>query len=465
MSPLLKTLSLAIVALITSAGAAYFYPWVNNETKSSDIGEPLFKDYEPTTIRRIKLERFDAKTGKLVAVVARRKGEQWLLPDKENFVATNARHIAEVTNSLLQREVLEETTNRETDHSQFGVVDPALHKSTANKSALGVKITLEDANKRAIANLIVGKPAELYTRGQPQKHFVSVLGQPNVYMIEINPSALTTEFNAWIKPNLFRLTNETESQLFFEKANEDNPTQFDYKLAYDTNPSTPPSPGELPLTLLKRTNAEGELVDASLTDGSKRSVFQMVQRFVEMYVPNPRGDDRDNRPLVANVFANDNAASRAILNGKKAATADDFKSLKSRGVRFESAEAGNVFLSGTQGQFGIKFGNGLVISMYLGAPLADIDATPDQPERYGLLLARVDESLIETPEEPKENDDADEAEKEKKAYLLAIKERDETLKLSRVLADEFNQQHAGWIYAIPEIVTTNMLPVLEFEEE
>ena len=103
MSPLLKTLSLVIIALAMSAGSAYFYPWAETETKASNVGEPLFEDYEPTTVRRIKIERFDTKTGKLTSVVARRKGDQWLLPEKDNFVATNARHIAQVTNALLKR--------------------------------------------------------------------------------------------------------------------------------------------------------------------------------------------------------------------------------------------------------------------------------------------------------------------------------------------------------------------------
>jgi len=72
--------------------------------------------------------------------------------------------------------------------------------------------------------------------------------------------------------------------------------------------------------------------------------------------------------------------------------------------------------------------------LWPGNPLADIDSTADQMEHYGLLVASVDESLIELPTEPEEKseDEPDEADKKKKAYLLAIKERDETLKSSQV---------------------------------
>ena len=452
MSPLLKTLSLVIIALAMSAGSASFYPWAETETKASSVGEPLFEDYEPTTVRRIKIERFDTKTGKLTSVVARRKGDQWLLPKKDNFIATNARHIAQVTNALLKREVLEEKTNKEIDHATYGVIDPALHESTANKSALGIKITLEDASKRPIANLIVGKPAAKNARNaQTQKRFVAVPGSPNVYMAEINPFALTTQFEAWIERNLFQLSQQTDSVLFFEKAAGDPSGEPTYKLAYD--PTVTATPGELPLARLQQANDKGEFVDATLADASQQSVSIMIRQLVSLFV--------------IDVFANDKTVKRAISDSQKNATAAEFKSLESRGIGFVSDEQAKLILSGSQGKLGVEYSTGLVITMHLGNVLADIDATEESPAHYGLLVATVDESLIETPVEPKqdENAAAEEAEKKKKAYLLAVKEREDTLKSSRVSANEFNQQHAGWLYAVPKPAVDNLLPVLEFKAQ
>ena len=447
MSPLLKTLSLVIVALVTSAGAAYFYPWAETETKSSNVGEPLFEDYEPTTVQRIKIERFDTKTGKLTTVVARRKGDRWLLPDKDNFVATNARHIAQVTNSLLKREVLEEKTNKEIDHATYGVIDPALHESTANKSALGIKITLEDASKRPIANLIVGKPAEKNARiAQTQTRFVSVPGSPNVYMVEINPFALTTAFEAWIERNLFQLSQQVDSALFFEKAS-DSSEKLIYKLTYDL--AVTAASDKPPAARLQQANDEGELADVALADASQQSVEIMLRQLASLFV--------------SNVFANDKTVKQAISDSQKAATAAEFAPLKSRGIRFVSDEQAKLILAGSQGKIGVEYSTGLVITMYLGNVLADIDTTEERPAHYGLLVATVDESLIETPVESEqdENTDADEAEKKKKAYLRAVEERENTLKSSRVSANEFNQQHSGWLYAVPKPAVDNLLPVLE----
>lgn len=450
MSPLLKTLSLSIVAIGASFVAAYFYPWADIATKGSTVGEPLFKDYEPTTVRRIIIERFDPKTRKLTTVVARRKGDQWLLPDRDNFVVSNARHIAQVTNALLQREVLEETSSREADHSNFGVIDPALHKTTANKSALGIKITLEDGAKRPIANLIVGKPAGRSTGGQTQKRFVSVPGQPNVYMLEINPLALTTRFEAWIQPNLFQLSQQVESQLFFEKAAEDTPDRLEYKLVFNASSSATPA-NKLPLSMLQMTKQDGTVVDAALADASQSAVVLMVRQLAGLFV--------------TNVFASNGVVKGAISDAKNSATASDFESLQPRGIKFVSDDQSQLMLAGAQGKVGVEFGSGLVITMYLGDSLTDIDATADRPERYGVLVATVNEALIEIPVAPEVDDQAntDETVKEEKAYLLAVKERNETLKSSRVSANEFNQQHGGWIYAVPEEAINNLLPVLELE--
>ena len=451
MSPLLKTLSLVIIALAMSIGAACFYPWAETETKSSNVGEPLFEDYEPTTVRRIKIERFDTKSGKLTTIVARRKGDQWLLPDKENFVATNARHIAQVTNSLLKREVLEEKTNKEIDHATYGVIDSALHESTANKSALGIKITLENASKKPIANLIVGKPADKNTRNtQTQKRFVSVPGSPNVYMIEINPFALSTAFEAWIERNMFQLSQQIDSKLFFEKAG-DSSEELTYTLTYDLTVTT--APDKIPPAKFQQANEKGELIDAVLADASQQSVEIMIRQLASLFV--------------SNAFANDKAVKQAISDSQKTATETEFKSLNPRGIRFVSDEQAKLILAGSQGKVGVEYSTGLVITMYLGNVLADIDATEERPAHYGLLVATVDESLIETPVEPEqaENADADETEKQKKAYLLAVKEREDTLKSSRVSANEFNQQHAGWLYAVPKPAVDNLFPALEAKDQ
>ena len=464
MSPLLKTLLMIIVAATFSAVASYFYPWATTEVASSAVGEPLFKDYDPTQIRRISIQSYNKKSGKLETTKLRRKGDRWLLPDKNNFEVTNAQHIALVTNSMLQREVLEETSNKETDHSKFGVIDPALHQSTANKSALGTKIILEQRSGQSVANLIIGKPADgKMNEDGTRKVFVSIPGKPSVYMLNLNPFALTTQFAAWVEPNVFGFSNSVEFQQFFDKSNSSGATGTKgYRIQFD--PTTVMQKDQsLKFQTLKQRNDDGRFEDVELAnvkppmamptgESTKSSITQIALMVRQM-----------QQLFFIDVFSTPAAVAKAIKDTPESAAAADFQSLARFGFEFAEAKNDSLFFNANTGKLGVEFGNGLVITLFLGDSIANAENKSAQPARYGMLIARVDESLIEKPTKPDENDDAEQAEKDKKAYLLAVKERDDTLSSARVSATEFNRRHADWIYAIPEQAVSNLLPELEFK--
>lgn len=461
MSPVLKTLSLIIVAALLSMVASYFYPWATTEVASNAVGEPLFEDYEPTKIRRVSIESYNKTSGKLESIKLRRKGDRWLMPDKQDFEATNTQHIALVTNALLQREVLEETSNKETDHSKFGVVDPSLHKTTANKSALGTKIMLEQGGGQPAISLIVGKPADGQRSDDgTQKFFVSIPGQPNVYMLNIPPFALTTQFAAWIEPNIFGFSNAVEFSQFFDKSNAPN-SPPGYRVSFD--PTTVVQQDQsLVFTMLKRRNADGELVDAELanvkpisavpTSNSPQSAITQIAIMVRQM----------QRLFFIDTFKNSDAVRKALQNSSSASK-KTLQPLADFGFDFANNENGRLTFDTKTGQLGVEFGNGLVISLLLGNTISDAQDKSGQPARYGLLLAHVDASLVPQPTKPTENEDADEAEKENKAYLSAVKAREDALSSSQVSAKEFNRRHANWLYAVPEAAISNLLPELEFK--
>lgn len=460
MSPSLKTLSLIIVAALLSSVASYYYPWAATEVASSTVGEPLFEDYEPTKVRRIAIESYNKKTGKLESIKLRRKGDRWLIPDRQDFEATNTQHIALVTNALLQREVLEETSNKETDHSSFGVIDPALHESTANKSALGTKIVLERGADQPSASLIVGKPAD-GQRGNDgtQKYFVSIPGKPNVYMLSLPPFALTTQFAAWVEPNVFGLSNAVEFSQFFQRARTADSANG-YRILFD--PTTVIQKDQsLAFKLLQRRNADGKWVDAELANAEPSAALPAASAPQSAISQIAFMVQQMQRLFFTDAFKKPGALAE-VLSEPASASPLKLKALSSFGFKVDGQENSKLSFDATTGQLGVAFSNGLVITLLLGDTISDAQIKSGQPASYGMLLAQVDASLIEQPTQPAKNENADEAEKENKAYLLAVKEREDTLASSQVSAKEFNRRHAAWLYAVPKAAINNLLPELEF---
>ena len=202
-SPVTKTLIMIVMAAVTSAAAAYFYPWPEVIKKSALVGSPLFEAYDSTNVRSIQVVKYDDDSSNLDQIRLERNGEKWVIPSKRKYVADNTPQISLAANSLSECIVLEERTDLQQDYLQYGVVDPSDFANTPNKSALGSKIILEDRDRKELASLIVGKPLK-----DGLKHFVRIPGQPTVYVVEFNPRAINTDFKSWVNPNLFQISRQ-----------------------------------------------------------------------------------------------------------------------------------------------------------------------------------------------------------------------------------------------------------------
>jgi len=449
MSPILKTATLAIIALATSAAAAYFYPWPTGEAGSNIVGQPIFEDYASTKIKQIRIDRFNVKTGKIESAIAKRKGDRWLLPNQSNFEASNARHIALVSNSLLQREVLEERSKEQEDHSEYGVIDPTLFESTANKSALGVKLALQDANGRSLANLVIGKQVGNTRRSQDgmEKRFVAIPGQPNVYVIDFNPAALTTQFEAWVDPNLFSFTASLDSKIEFtatDSSSTDTQTPaYQMSIGFDAKTRSPSPP------IIKIKNNDSKLEEAELNESTRKLISIALSQFSQI-----RFIDVQKKQKAAK-----DGLSKAN-QGDKSFAVSDFDSLKAIGfVARKSASKDSAFptFEAARGSVAARYSNGLVVTMLIGNSVTNVDGESSMPSHHSLMIASVDESIIPSPTEPTEDQD----EAKLKAYLLAKKQRTATLQSARVSAIELNGRHANWVYLVPTAAVDNLLPEIE----
>ena len=139
-----------------------------------------------------------------------RRAEKWVVPSRQNFIATNSGLVANVVNSLNDRTVYDVKSENMQDHIQFGVVDPDEFSVSQNLDSVGRKLSLTDRNSKTIAELIVGSKV----KGNPQRHYVRVPGKPRIYEIDFNDEILKTQFTYWVNPNPLQLKTRADQPGF-----------------------------------------------------------------------------------------------------------------------------------------------------------------------------------------------------------------------------------------------------------
>jgi hypothetical protein len=443
-SPAFKTLTMAIVAAIVSAVAAAFYPWPAPVVVSAIVGKPLFESYDTNSVRSIRISKYNDERNGLDRMTLRRSGEKWTIPDFKKFIATNTRQIAAAANSLIDREVLVETTDQQDTYSEYGVVDPNDYQNSTNRSGLGTKIILENRNGQELASLIVGKPLKDDPKGL--KHFVRIPGQPNVYVIDFDRFALSTDFRSWVNSNLFRLrTNEKVEKILVEnyrldpKAISVAKPQPNYRAALKL-----PESGGLALASLEGPGPNGGWAKAPMSTKLSDQFQVIAKQITDIQFT----DVRKKTAALADMFKSVEPSKDDSL----------LSSLQPLGFVKTGFKNGKYEFASVGGKVSIENQDGVVVTLNIGSDAGK--ASEDmQLSYYALMTAGVNESIIPEPKKPEEiEDDAEANDKVQKNYLRLVKEREDKIAAAKIRAAEINQQHADWVYVVLENVIENIRP-------
>lgn len=444
--PLVKTLVMALIAMIASAVAASFYPWPEPVVESEIVGKPLFESYDTTAVRSIRITRFNDDLNGLDRMILRRSGEKWVVPERKKFIASNALQIAAAANSLNEVVVLDEKTDEQQAYLEYGVVDPDEYQNTPNRSALGTKIILDDRNGKSLASLIIGTP--LKDDPRRLKHFVRIPGQPSVYVIDFNPLALSTDFKDWVDSNLFQLSNRMpvneiliDDYRFDEKSGPQSRRSI-YRAAISVDQQG------LRLASVKSPDGDGEPVEIEVTPELNQQVQVVSGQLANIQFSNVL---RKNSELAKVMRSPD----------KKNIASSQFDLLKPLGFFKAGFEMATFDFESVGGEVSVTTADGLVTTLYIGTIAAKTNADELELSYNVMLVAGVDESILPEPVKPEPNDDPEIAEKEEKEYLRKIEQRKEAIKAVQVRASEANQRHADWIYIVSENVIENIRPDLD----
>jgi hypothetical protein len=441
--PLAKTFLMGLIALVTSGIAAFFFPWPEPVVESAAVGKPLFEEYETSAVRSMRIMQYNDDKGEVERIIVRRRGQKWVIPSRKEFIANNVAQYTASANCLNERTVLEEQTDNQQDHLEYGVIDPIDFSKTSNPSGLGKKIILEDRQGRVIANLIVGRRV----KDDKTKHYVRIPGQPTVYVCEFDPRAVETDFGAWVDPNLFDLTGEVPvneiavENYRLDPKNLKKKTQMAYRATMSVGRQ------QLNLRTLSVGGSNGEWKKIPFTQNAS----DLLQKFAGQMLKLP----------FTNVQRKSAEMARALEAPKADQNTNVFAKLAGLGFVSTGYENESFQFDGAAGEVRIETMDGVSVTMYIGDISKERADSNFQVSRYVMLCAGVNEKALPMPIEPEYSKDAEKAKQEEKTYLRKVETRNGKLQNSRIRAAELNQQFADWIYMIPEDVIENLRPDLE----
>ena len=430
---------MGILAAIAAVAAAWVYPWPKVVTKNAQVNKPLFEDYDTSSVRGIEVVSYNEDTSQVDRLRLKRKGERWVIPQKSEFDVTGGDRVINITKALNGRTVLEVTSDSQTDHVKFGVVDPADVNTAASRSSLGSRLELTDRNRKTIGSLIIGHAV----KNKPDNHYVRVTGKPTVYTIEFNDDILSADFSKWTSSNLLglpsskgskRLASTIDVNKYRIAAEDKREDVYDVKFAVKGEPAR--------MSVASAKVGDEEVEASKLPANFLQTVVQTLFRLQITDVVN------QSKSAVETLRSKTDASKEASMTALKE-TGFFYRGWKDGGHQFDTAN----------GKVSIGMNDGVRHHVLIGGIANQVGGSDSLKLLYRVMLtADVDESGFDEPEKPA---DVDKDEAIKKAYLRKVKERDELIELAGRQAAEFNRKHSMWVYVMDETVIKGLLPEVE----
>lgn len=210
MSESAKTITFATLALLAVA-AAYF---VDRPTQAvnvtSLVGTTLNSDFEVDTPKRLQIVKFDRPTAETKQFEVASQDGVWRIPSKQDYPADATQQMAAAANALIDRKVLRVAAETAQDHEALGVVDPQSAKLDSNSEGVGTRVIMSDGDGKTLVDMIIGKKVK-DAEGQ---RYVRNTNQDVVYIVELDPESLSTNFDDWIEDDLLQLSPFDLQQVF-----------------------------------------------------------------------------------------------------------------------------------------------------------------------------------------------------------------------------------------------------------
>jgi hypothetical protein len=195
-----KTISFVAAALL-AVGAAYFVDYRGAESDDFDklVGTMINKDIEIGAPKRLEVIKFDNDTAALRKFEVAEVDGVWSLPSKQDYPADATEQMATAVTSLMDRKILR-IAGKAPEHVALGVVDPLSSNLDSKSEGVGTRVIMSDG-EHDLVDMIIGKAV----KDAPGQRYVRNSKQDLVYVVQLDPKSLSTEFKDWIKDDLMEL--------------------------------------------------------------------------------------------------------------------------------------------------------------------------------------------------------------------------------------------------------------------
>jgi hypothetical protein len=199
--------------LVALAGASSLLAWMTTTRNYSTgrtgtqtrVNQILFEKFtDPLAAASLRIVKYDsdAEAYSEFEVAKDRKTSVWTIPSNENYPADANRQMSEAANLFVGLKALNVASEKRDEQALFGVVEPDKKKEDTGGEGVGTLVQFRDEKGDTLADLIIGKP----DAQDPRKRFVRIPSEDVIYVAEINPTPLSTDFKQWIESDLLKLS-------------------------------------------------------------------------------------------------------------------------------------------------------------------------------------------------------------------------------------------------------------------
>lgn len=200
MSEMAKTLVFVGVAVVAMLGGFATQSGYEEFDVQAEVGKLLNK-FEVEEAKRLKIVTFDRETATSQEFEVAEEDGLWTIPSKQDYPADAVTQMAAAATGLIDREILRVAAESADQHAELGLVDPAATNLSTSSQGVGTRVTMTDNDGDPLADMIIGKEV----LDAEEQYYVRNADQDYAYVINLDPTPLTTQFENWIEKDLLKL--------------------------------------------------------------------------------------------------------------------------------------------------------------------------------------------------------------------------------------------------------------------